>query len=371
MVRDPLQTKITDMFGVDFPIFGFTHCKDVAAAVTNAGGIGVLGMLGAHPDRIAQEVAWLKDRCGNKPFGIDLVFPANVPEKTQSDEDLDAQIPAEHREFTQRWLDQRGLKWEYRQPEFVNPEGFRGGLSSQEDARKQIDAVLQMAVPLVVAGLGSPAFFIEAAHANGMKVGGLVGKVRQARREIEAGIDMVMAQGYDGGGHTGEIGTFTLVPQVLDIAGDTPVMCAGGVGTGRHLAAALAMGAAGTWSGTLWLASRESDADIMVKEKILAATEEDTMRSKAWSGKPQRGLKVDWNMAWDEPGAPKPLPTPLQGRIAGPAQGALRQKHESNLAYSPAGQVVGAIHEMKSCRDIIYDIAEQARDLLDNVTAPA
>ena len=304
MARDPLQTKICEMLGIEFPIFAFTHCKDVAAAVSNAGGLGVLGMGGSSPEEIRAEMRWLRDRCGDRPFGLDLIFPASVPETAMNREQISVAITDEHRDFARRYMEKHNLKEVPPRAGEDREMGPGGGFASHENARQQVEVAIEEAPAVIVAGLGSPAFFLDAAHEKGIKVGGLIGRVRQAQREIDAGVDFVIAQGYDGGGHTGDVGTFTLVPRVVSIAGDTPVLCAGGVGTGRHLAAALCMGAAGTWSGTLFLATRESDTDIMVKEKIIASTEEDTIRSRSWSGKPMRQLRNEWNLAWEDPSAP-------------------------------------------------------------------
>ncbi|MGH2603053.1 MAG: nitronate monooxygenase, partial [Dehalococcoidia bacterium] len=218
-MHDPLKTKICDMFGIEFPILAFSHCKDVVAAVTNAGGLGVLGELAHAPEQIAQDIAWLRERVGDKPFGVDLIFPASLPEKAPSLEERRQVITQEHRDFLQRFMEQHHL------PEPASTRGADAavpiGMSSLDDARRQLDVLLEERVPLIAAGLGSPAFVLDAAHARGIKVAGLVGRTRLARREIEAGVDIIIAQGYDGGGHTGEIGTFTLVPQVVAIAGDT------------------------------------------------------------------------------------------------------------------------------------------------------
>lgn len=363
-MRDPLKTSVCDMFGIEFPIFAFSHCKDVVAAVTNAGGIGVLGELGRGPDEIAQDIQWVRDRVGDKPFGVDLVFPASAP-PTADRAQIAEEIPPEHKRFVQ------SIKERYQVPDPgpapVRPEGAGGGLFSQEAARKQLDAVIEVGVPLFVAGLGNPAFIIEAAHARGIKVAGLVGRTRQARREVEAGIDLLIAQGYDAGGHTGEVGTFTLIPQVVAAAEGTPVLAAGGVGTGRHLAAALCLGAAGVWSGTLWLASRESDVDMIIKEKILAATEEDTLRTRASSGKPMRQIKSQWAVEWESPAAPKTLPLPMQGQLVADIERAIREHKVEPLMWTPAGQVVGAIHEIKPCRDIVFDMVDEAREVFEGL----
>jgi NAD(P)H-dependent flavin oxidoreductase YrpB (nitropropane dioxygenase family) len=360
MPRDPLHTKLCDMFGVEFPIVAFTHCKDVAVAVINAGALAVLGAGGHTPDEIHADIKWIRDRVGSRPFGIDLLIPASVP-PSGNREDLEAQIPDGHRQFVRR------IKEEFNIPP-PKADGRRSRPPlTQEYARRQLDVVLEERVPIFASGLGNPAFVLEAAHARGMKVFGLIGKVRQARREIEAGIDVIVAQGTDAGGHTGEIGTFSLVPQVVAVAGDTPVLAAGGVGTGRHLVAALALGAVGVWTGTIWLATRESDTPMIVKEKLLAATEDDTIRSRCMSGKPIRQIKTAWTEVWERPGAPAPLPMPLQGMLVGEVLQAVSDYQIEPLMGTPAGQVVGTIHALKPARQVVLDIIEEARDVIDAV----
>ena len=235
-MRDPLHTKLCDTLGIEFPIIAFTHCKDVAAAVINAGAFAVYGGTPHAPDKLAAEIKWIRDRVGGKPFGVDLVLPASAsPSATL--EELKAQIPEAHRKFAE------GIKKRYQIPDPKNEvEHYQLGWLNQERARRQLDVVLEEKPAVLAFGLGSPNFIIEAAHARGIQVWGLVGKPRQAARELEAGVDAIIAQGTDAAGHTGAIGTFSIVPAVVAIAGETPVIAAGGVTTGRHLAAALCLG---------------------------------------------------------------------------------------------------------------------------------
>ena len=219
---------------------------------------------------------------------------------------------------------------------------------------------------MIASGLGSPAFILDAAHERGMKVFGLVGKTRQARRQLEAGVDAIIAQGYDAAGHTGAVGTFSIVPDVVSIAGDTPIIAAGGVTTGRHLAAALCLGAAGVWTGTLWLASRESDVDMIVKEKMLAATADDTSWSKSISGMTMRVLKCPWTEEWAKPGAPespaRALPDAPELRLH---PGRQRHRRRGDLMTEAAGQGVGFLTTMKPARQIVFDMVEEALDALE------
>ncbi len=227
-------------------------------------------------------------------------------------------------------------------------------------ARAQLDVLLEERVPVICSGLGNPAFILETAHERGIKVFGLVGKTRQAKREVEAGVDAIIAQGYDAAGHTGSMGTFSIVPEVVSIAGDTPVIAAGGVTTGRHLAAALCLGASGVWTGTLWLASRESDVDMIVKEKLLAATAEDTTYSKAISGMTMRTLKCPWTDEWEKPEAPRPLAAPYQMLLASEYIQAANDNRREDLMTEAAGQGVAFVTEMKPARQILFDVVEEA-----------
>ncbi len=365
MAKDPLRTKLCDMLGLEFPIIAFTHCKDVAVAVINSGGFAVLGEAMHTPDEIAADIKWIRDRIDGKAYGIDLVLPASVPPAGGLDE-LTDQIPEGHRQFAQ------GIKEKYNVPEPKGPIALHqwGGLN-QEMARAQLDVLLDERVPVFTSGLGNPAFILEAAHARGTKVFGLVGKTRQAQREVEAGVDAIIAQGYDAAGHTGAMGTFSIVPEVVSIAGDTPIIAAGGITTGRHLAAALCLGAAGVWTGTLWLASRESDADMIIKEKLLHATAEDTVHSRAISGMTMRTLKCPWTDEWAKPDAPPTLPAPYQMLLSSDyIQGANDNRRE-DLMTEAAGQGVGFVTSMKPARQIVFDLVEEALDAIEQLSGEA
>jgi NAD(P)H-dependent flavin oxidoreductase YrpB (nitropropane dioxygenase family) len=361
MAKDPLRTKFCDMLGIEFPVVAFTHCKDVAVAVINSGGFAVLGEAMHTPDDIASDIKWIRDRVDGKPFGIDLVLPASVP-PTGSLDELMSKIPETHRKFAQE------IKEKYDVPD---PKGAIdlhqwGGLN-QEMARAQLEVLLDERVPVIASGLGSPVFILEAAHERGIKVFGLVGKARQAKRQLEAGVDAVIAQGYDAAGHTGGVGTFSIVPEVAAMAGDTPIIAAGGVTTGRHLAAALCLGASGVWTGTLWLASRESDVDMIIKERLLAATVEDTSYGTSISGMTMRVLKCPWTEEWAKPEAPAVLPAPYQMLLSSDyIQGANDNRRE-DLMTEAAGQGVGFVTSMKPARQILFDLVEEALATFEEV----
>jgi NAD(P)H-dependent flavin oxidoreductase YrpB (nitropropane dioxygenase family) len=363
MAKDPLHTKLCDMLGIEFPIVAFTHCKDVVVAVINAGAFAVLGEAMHTPDEISADIKWIRERIGAKPFGLDLVLPASVPPKDTL-EQLLAKIPETHRKFAQ------SIKEKYNVPDPKAQVALHqwGGLN-QEMARAQLDVILEERVPVFSSGLGSPAFIIKAAHERGIKIFGLIGKTRQAKREIEAGVDAIIAQGYDAAGHTGPIGTFSIVPEVVAIAGDVPVIAAGGVTTGRHLAAALCLGAAGVWTGTVWLASRESDSDMIVKEKLLAATSDDTVYSKAISGMPMRILKCPWTEEWAKPGAPPVLSAPYQMLLSSDYIQGANDHRRGDLMTEAAGQGVAFVTSMKPARQIVFDMVDEALGAFEQLTA--
>jgi NAD(P)H-dependent flavin oxidoreductase YrpB (nitropropane dioxygenase family) len=361
MAKDPLRTKFCDMLGIEFPVIAFTHCKDVAVAVINSGGFAVLGEAMHTPDDIASDIKWIRDRVDGKPFGIDLVLPASVP-PTGSLDELMSKIPETHRKFAQE------IKEKYDVPDPKGPIDLHqwGGLN-QEMARAQLEVLLDERVPVIASGLGSPVFILEAAHERGIKVFGLVGKARQAKRQLEAGVDAVIAQGYDAAGHTGGVGTFSIVPEIAAMAGDTPIIAAGGVTTGRHLAAALCLGASGVWTGTLWLASRESDIDMIIKERLLAATVEDTSYGTSISGMTMRVLKCPWTEEWAKPEAPAVLPAPYQMLLSSDyIQGANDNRRE-DLMTEAAGQGVGFVTSMKPARQILFDLVEEALATFEEV----
>ncbi|MCL4683150.1 nitronate monooxygenase [Myxococcota bacterium] len=361
-MKNPLQTKLCDLLGIEFPIIAFTHCKDVAVAVINAGGFAVLGEAMHTPEQIAADAKWIRDRVEGRPFGIDLVLPASVP-PADTLEQLMEKIPQAQRDFAQQ------IKEKYDVPDPKGPIALHqwGGLN-QAIARAQLEVLLDERVPVIASGLGSPAFILERAHQLGLKVFGLVGKTRQAKRQIDAGVDAVIAQGYDAAGHTGAMGTFSIVAEVASIAGDTPVIAAGGVTTGRHLAAALCLGAAGVWTGTRWLASRESDLDMILKEKLLAASADDTSYSTCISGMTMRVLACPWTEEWKKPGAPDVLPAPYQMLLSSDYLQGANDHRRADLMTEAAGQGVGFVTEMKPARQIVFDMVEEALATFDELT---
>jgi NAD(P)H-dependent flavin oxidoreductase YrpB (nitropropane dioxygenase family) len=332
------HTPVCDLLGIRYPIFGFNHSIDVTVEITKAGGIGVFGATRNTPEEIREALRTIRERVGDLPFGVDLVLPSGMPERNNR-EDIEARIPDGHRAFVEQIYGKYAVKRD-------NLPGARSRfVRSNEVARRQIEVVLESDVHVFACGIGSPPEAIAAAQARGKKVVSLVGAPKHARRVKDAGVDIIVAQGYDAGAHTGEIGTYSLVPQVVDIAGETPVLAAGGVATGRHIAAALALGAQGVWVGTAWLFTRENHTDPIVLQKLIAAGPKDTVISRANSGKTLRQIRTAWSEEWAQPTAPRPLPMPYQDILVGDLLGAIQRQRVEPLMHSAAGQGVGNFRE--------------------------
>ncbi len=362
MAKNPLHTKLCDMLGIEFPIIAFTHCKDVVDAVVNAGGFAVLGEAMHTPDEIAADIKWIRNKVGDKPFGIDLVLPASVPPTGDLDE-LRQKIPQEQMDF---WLDMK------KRHDIPDPKGqidlHQWGGLNKEIARRQLDVLLDEKVPVICSGLGNPEFILKDAHEKGIKVFGLVGKARQAKKEADAGVDAIIAQGYDAAGHTGPVGTLSIVPECVAVAGDTPIIAAGGITTGAHLAASLCLGAVGVWTGTLWLSSREGDNDMIIKDRLINSTADDTVYSDCISGFPMRVLDCTWTKEWRQDNAPKVLGAPYQMLLSSDYIQAANDHRREDLMTEAAGQGVRFIESMKPSRQIVLDMVEEALGVFENLT---
>lgn len=362
---NPLHTRLCEAYGVEYPIVAFAHTKDVIAAVSRAGGIGVLGAAGLDPEEIRSAIHWIRERVGDRPFGVDLLLPASFVEGNA--EDLEAQIPDGHRVFVQRLKSEGNIP----DPKPLDKPPTSGiGPDMLRRARAQLDVIFEERVPIFASALGSPAFLIERAREAGApKLWGLIGLPRQARREIEAGVDVVIAAGSDAGGHSGSIGTFSLVPEVMRLARgtNTLVLAAGGVTTGAHVAAALALGADGVWCGTIWQATNESETEPFQREQLLRSNSEDAVQSRASTGKPVRMIRSKWSEAWKQPSAPEPLPMPLQGMLVADIQRAIKDHRVEDWQGVPSGQGVGAITTVKHASQVVLDMAEEALGTLERL----
>jgi NAD(P)H-dependent flavin oxidoreductase YrpB (nitropropane dioxygenase family) len=365
-----MRTPLCEQLGIEFPIFAFTHCRDVVAAVSKAGGFGVLGAVGFNADQLEIELKWIDEHVGDKSYGVDIVIPGKYEGKGES---LDAAqleaklrelIPQQHRDFAKRLLAEHGV------PELPAGEKARELLGwTATTAGPQVETILKHPKVRVVANaLGTPpAEVIREIQESGRLVGALCGSVKHALAHKAAGVDFVIAQGTEGGGHTGDIGSIVLWPQVIDAVAPLPVVAAGGIGDGRQMAAALMLGAHGVWTGSLWLTVEEAEAPPAQQESLLRASSQDTVRSRAWTGKPCRMLRNDWTEAWDKTENPKPLGMPLQFMVTADAVARTHRyaAKAQAVAFNPVGQVVGLMNEVKSSRELIVELVEEYLDAIE------
>jgi NAD(P)H-dependent flavin oxidoreductase YrpB (nitropropane dioxygenase family) len=368
-----LRTKLAAELGLEFPIFAFTHCRDVVAAVSNAGGIGVFGVAGRSIDELAIELDWIEKHVGNKPYGVDLLLPVKFVGSDKGGLDIknmDALIPAAHRVFLEQLLEKYGV------PPLPPGDSVHGELGvGFEKQRDVLDLCFSRRISVIASALGPPPpYMIEQARSKDVKVAALAGTVEHATRHVEAGVDIVVAQGYEAGGHTGEISTMVLVPEVVDAVAPLPVLAAGGIANGRQLTAALALGAQGVWTGSVWLTTEEAETHPVVKEKFLRASSRDTVRSRSVTGKPARQLRTAWTDAWDDPANPAPLPMPLQPRLVREAQARIsRSAHKSpgaeQLINYFVGQVVGSMKHIQPARRVIEEMAQEYADTMERLDA--
>lgn len=361
-----MRTALCETLGITHPIVGFSPSEHVAAAISRAGGLGVLGCVRFNEaDELDAVLHWMDANTGGKPYGVDIVMPATVPTEG-TPVDLDALIPAGHRDFVERTLLRLGV------PPLSTGEQTHAGVLGwlHSIARSHVDVALAHPIALIANALGSPPVdVIERAHRQGVPVAALAGKAEHAARHVDEGVDIVVAQGYEAGGHTGEIATMVLVPDVVDNV-RVPVLAAGGIGSGRQVAAALALGAVGVWMGSYWLATeeyRQTMGESALQPALLKAGSSDTVRSRIYSGKPARLLKTRWTQAWAEPDAPDPLPMPLQNLLVGEAHQRLMRSNDPSVIAMPVGQIVGRMDAVLPVADVMANLVRETDDVLSTL----
>ena len=350
-----MRTELCERLGIEYPIFAFTPSEKVAAAVSRAGGLGVLGCVRFNDaDELEATLSWLDDNTDGKPYGVDIVMPMKIPTEGTS-VDLKAMIPGEHITFVEETLRKLGVP---PLPQGEGREGVLGWLHST--ARSHVDVALQHRPVLIANALGTPPVdVIELAHEHGVLVAALAGAAKHAASHVAMGVDIIVSQGYEAGGHTGEIASMVLTPEIVDAVGpDVPVLAAGGIGCGRQVAASLALGAQGVWTGSLWLTVAEYDlgSSDAVQKALLKAGSADTVRSRVYTGKPARLLKNRWTAAWDEEGAPAPLPMPLQNLLVSDAHNRMNAGDDPDVVAMPAGQIIGRTNEVRPVAQVMAEL---------------
>ena len=366
-----MRTRAAELLGVEFPICAFSHCRDVVAAVTNAGGFGVLGAVAHTPELLETELTWIEEQTGGRPYGVDLLLPPKYVGAEQGGLDADKVgdlLPAEHRAFVEDLLTRYDIP-------LPDTDARRGRAAKLNVSPKGYEPLLEVAfahdIRLIASALGPPPLdLVQRAHANDVVVAALAGNKQHALRHAQAGVDLIVAQGTEAGGHTGEVSTMVLVPEVVDAVAPIPVLAAGGIARGRQIAAALALGAEGVWCGSVWLTTDEAETPPVVKEKFLAATSSDTVRSRSLTGKPARMLRTAWTDEWDRPDTPSPLGMPLQTALVGGSQGRINRAaaHPSakarELATYFVGQVVGSLDKVRPTRQVVLEMVEEYVDTI-------
>jgi NAD(P)H-dependent flavin oxidoreductase YrpB (nitropropane dioxygenase family) len=369
-----MYTKLCEDLGIDIPVFAFSHCRDVVVEVSKAGGLGVLGAGFMDADQLREELDWIDEHIGDKPYGVDVVIPQNYVGKGEgelTEQELEAKlwglVPQGHLKFADDLLRDYGVPaW----PQEGRPKILGWTLQTVMPCIEE--ALTRPNCKLIANALGTPPdHVIKMVKDSGRLIGALCGKKKQAIQHKEAGLDFVVAQGTEGGGHTGEIGSMVLWPDIVDAVAPLPVLAAGGIGNGRQMLAAMSMGVAGVWTGSLWLTVEEAHAQPAQKQSLLDAGVDDTVRTKAWTGKGARVLRNDWTEAWDNPDNPAPLEMPLHGLVTADAMRRTEQYagagETQKVAMNICGQVIGQINEVESCRGVVYRLINEYLEALEQV----
>ena len=364
-----MNSRICEMLDIEFPLVAFTHCRDVVVAVSKAGGCGVLGAVGMSPEQLEKELKWIDEHIDGKPYGVDVLIPNKMVGK---DEKFDAEklvkmIPQEYADFRTDVLENHGIE----APELreIDTGGSSFAQNTQSDGAKALlDVAFKHPIKIIANALGVPPdWMIQMGKDNDCKVAALLGTAEHAINQVKAGVDILVVSGTEAGGHCGSVSTMVLIPEVhqaIQPYGDVPILAAGGIVTGKQMAAAMAMGASGAWCGSVWLTTIESEVEPVIKEKMVAANSSQTVRSRSRTGKHSRQLVTPWTQAWEAENAPEPLPMPLQPMVAEPALQKVNKLaaggHEGaqDLATYWVGQGVGLMNESISASDVVQDFKE-------------
>ena len=371
-----MKSPICEMLGVEFPLLAFSHCRDVVAAVSRAGGFGVLGATTHTPETIEQELAWIDAHCDGKPYGLDVLIPENIAtagEQNVTWQSLQARVPQEHKRYTRDLLKKFGIDYAMSDVPPNQAQPF-----DADTALRVLEVSFKHPIRLIANALGvPPKAMIEMGKAHGVPVAALVGAKEHAVRQVAAGVDILVAQGTEAGGHCGEVTTMVLIPEVIRAVkpmGDVPVLAAGGIMTGQQMAACMAMGAAGVWTGSVWLATTESETSEIFREKMIAASSRDAVRSRGRTGKPARQLRSVWTDAWDrDEASPGALQMPLQSLISRDAFAAIDRAAAGGNAKARdlvtyfVGQGVGLVDSVKSAGSVVQDFKQEFLEAVEHM----
>ena len=311
-----MNSRICEMLDIEFPLVAFTHCRDVVVAVSKAGGCGVLGAVGMTPTVLEQELKWIDEHIDGKPYGVDVLIPNKMLGKDEKfdPEKLVGMIPQEYADFRADVLESHDIPAPELRTIDTGGSGFAANTQSG-GAKALLDVAFHHPINLIANALGVPPdWMLQMGKDNDVKVAALLGTAQHAINQVKAGVDILVVSGTEAGGHCGSVSSMVLIPEVYEAIqpyGDVPILAAGGIVTGKQMAAAMTMGASGAWCGSVWLTTVESEIHPIVKEKMIAASSSQTVRSRSRTGKHSRQLVSSWTDAWESDKAPDPLPMPL------------------------------------------------------------
>ena len=375
-----MNSKLCKDLGIEFPLFAFSHCRDVVAAVTKAGGMGVLGATNLSGEELEIELNWIDSQVNGLPYGVDLIVPNNFVGKGENltDEQMLEKIPQSHKDFANSILEKHGIKVDPEELDSDRVNHLRFGKNmTPEGASESLRVAFNHPIKMIVNALGMPPKeMVDMAKERNVLVGALVGAKKHAINQVNAGVDVLIVAGGEAGGHCGEVSTMVLIPEVYDAVKhikDVSILAAGGIATGSQMAAAMAMGAAGAWCGSVWLTTTEAETNPIVKEKMIAASSADTVRSKSRTGKYSRQLRSPWTDEWENSDQVQPLPSPVQPLVAEPALRKLDKLSQAGnqkaieLSTYWVGQCVGLMNEVKSAGEVVQDFKEDFIEAYDRL----
>ena len=364
-----MNSKICELLDIEFPLVAFTHCRDVVVAVSKAGGCGVLGAVGMTPEQLEEELKWIDDHIDGLPYGVDVLIPNKMADQNQKfdAEKLTSMIPQEYADFRADILEKHDIEAD--ELRTIKPAATYMAENTKADGAKALlDVAFSHPIKIIANALGVPPdWMVQMGKENDVKVAALLGTAQHAINQVKAGVDILVVSGTEAGGHCGSVSTMVLIPEVhqaIQPYGDVPILAAGGIATGRQMAAAMSMGASGAWCGSVWLTTAESEVPPVIKEKMVAATSSQTTRSRSRTGKHSRQLVSEWTKAWEADGAPEPLPLPLQPMVAEPALAKVNKLAESGhegakkLSTYWVGQGVGLMNQTISASDVVQEFKE-------------